>query len=116
MLGGHRPWSAYPRSDLFHSAKVAMERLTTSVASYPVRIRDWWSAQTGSNRIVYGAIGLALVVALAVGPALRFRGPGYAALFANRPPDEANAVVQKLDAEKVPHRLADGGTTILVPH
>jgi flagellar M-ring protein FliF len=93
-----------------------LERLTTSVASYPVRVRDWWSAQTGSNRIVYGAIGLTLVLALAVLAAFRFRGPDYAVLFSNLPPDEANAVVQKLDAEKVPHRLADGGTTILVPH
>jgi flagellar M-ring protein FliF len=93
-----------------------LERLTTSVASYPARIRDWWSAQTGSNRIVYGAIVLALVVALAVFVAFRFRGPDYAVLFSNLPPDEANAVVQKLDAEKVPHKLADGGTTILVPH
>jgi flagellar M-ring protein FliF len=93
-----------------------LERLTTSVASYPVRIRDWWSAQAGSNRIVYGAIVLALLVALAMLAAFRFRGPDYAVLFSNLPPDEANAVVQKLAAEKVPHRLADGGTTILVPH
>ncbi|SRR5665213_2443596 len=93
-----------------------LERLTTSVASYPVRIRDWWSVQTGTNRIVYGAIASALVLALVLFAALRFRGPDYAVLFSNLQPDEANAVVQKLDAEKVPHRLADGGATILVPH
>jgi len=93
-----------------------MERLTTSVASYPVRIRDWWSAQTGTNRIVYGAIGLTLVLALVFFTAFRFRGPEYAVLFSNLQPDEASAVIQKLDAEKIPHRLSDGGATILIPH
>ena len=87
-----------------------------SVAAYPVRVRDWWSAQTGTNRIVYGAIGLTLVLALVFFAAFRFRGPDYAVLFSNLQPDEANAVIQKLDAEKIPHRLTDGGATILIPH
>ena len=43
------------------------------------------------------------------------RGPDYGVLFSNMQPDEANAVIQKLDSEKIPHRLADGGATILVP-
>jgi flagellar M-ring protein FliF len=93
-----------------------LDRLPSAVASYPVRIRDWWSAQTGTNRIVYGAIALIAIAALVFFGAFRFRGPDYAVLFSNLQPDEANAVVQKLDAEKVPHRLADGGATILVPH
>ncbi|MDB5071184.1 MAG: putative Flagellar M-ring protein FliF [Candidatus Eremiobacteraeota bacterium] len=93
-----------------------MDRLPSAVVSYPVRVRDWWSGQTGTNRIVYGAIALIAVAALVFFGAFRFRGPDYAVLFSNLQPDEANAVVQKLDAEKVPHRLADGGATILVPH
>ena len=93
-----------------------MDRLPSAVASYPVRVRDWWSGQTGTNRIVYGAIALVAIAALVFFGAFRFRGPDYAVLFSNLQPDEANAVVQKLDAEKVPHRLADGGATILVPH
>src|SRR5665213_3441147 len=84
-----------------------LERLTTSVASYPVRIRDWWSVQTGTNRIVYGAIASALVLALVLFAALRFRGPDYAVLFSNLQPDEANAVVQKLDALLVDQLVAD---------
>src|SRR6202035_3823090 len=93
-----------------------LERLTTSVASYPVRARDWWSAQTGTNRIFIGAIALAIVVAIAFFAAFRMRGPDYAVLCSNMQPDEANAVIQKLDAEKIPHKLADNGTTILIPH
>ena len=93
-----------------------MDRLTSSVASYPVRLRDWWSAQTGTNRLVYGAIGLIAVLALVFFTMFRMRGPDYAVLFSNLQPDEATAVIQKLDAEKIPHRLADGGATIMVPH
>lgn len=93
-----------------------MDRLTSSAASYPARIREWWSAQAAANRMFYGAIAVAAVLALALFAALRLRGPDYAVLFSNIQPDEANAVIQKLDAEKIPHRLADNGSTILVPH
>ncbi len=111
------PRSAYPRSGFLAAPlRWHLDRLTSSVASYPDRIRVWWSAQTATNRLVYGAIGLTLVLALAFFGAFRLRGPDYAVLFSNMQPDEANAVIQKLDAEKVPHRLADGGATILVPH
>jgi flagellar M-ring protein FliF len=64
----------------------------------------------------YGAIAVAAVLALAFFAAFRLRGPDYAVLFSNMAPDEANAAIQKLDAEKIPHRLADNGATILVPH
>jgi flagellar M-ring protein FliF len=93
-----------------------LDRLTSSAASFPARLRDWWSGQAGMNRIVYGAVALAMVLAVIFFAAFRMRGPDYAVLFSNLQPDEANAVVQKLDAGKIPHRLADGGATILVPH
>ncbi len=93
-----------------------LDRLTSSAASFPARLRDWWSGQAGTNRIVYGALALAMVLGLVFFAMFRMRGPDYAVLFSNLQPDEANAVVQKLDAGKIPHRLADGGATILVPH
>jgi len=93
-----------------------LDRLPPSIASFPVRARDWWSAQSGSSRIFFGAIGAVVVLAFVFFAAFRLRGPDYAVLFSNMQPDDANAVIQKLDAEKIPHRLADGGTTILVPH
>jgi flagellar M-ring protein FliF len=93
-----------------------LDRLTSSAASFPSRLRDWWSGQAGTNRIVYGALALAMVLGLVFFAMFRLRGPDYAVLFSNLQPDEANAVVQKLDAGKIPHRLADGGATILVPH
>jgi flagellar M-ring protein FliF len=93
-----------------------LDRLTSSAASFPARLRDWWSGQAAMNRIAFGAIALAMVLGVIFFAAFRMRGPDYAVLFSNLQPDEANAVVQKLDAGKIPHRLADGGATILVPH
>lgn len=93
-----------------------LDRLTSSAASFPARLRDWWGSQAGTNRIIYGAVALAMVLGLVFFAMFRMRGPDYAVLFSNLQPDEANAVVQKLDASKIPHRLADGGATILVPH
>jgi flagellar M-ring protein FliF len=93
-----------------------LDRLTSSAASFPNRLRDWWSGQAGMNRIIYGAVALAMVLGLVFFSMFRMRGPDYAVLFSNLQADEANAVVQKLDASKIPHRLADGGATILVPH
>ena len=92
-----------------------MERLTSSFAVVPAQLRAWWGAQTGSNRIAMLAVAGVLALGLAFFGAFRMQGPAYGVLFSNLPPDEANAVVQKLDAAKVPHRLADGGHTILVP-
>jgi flagellar M-ring protein FliF len=66
--------------------------------------------------MVYGGLAVVLVLALAFLTMFRLRGPDYAVLFSNLQPDEATAVIQKLDSEKIPHRLADGGATIMVPH
>ncbi len=106
----------HPRGVLYAPSRWHLDRLTLSAASYPARIREWWGAQAAANRMIYGAIAIAVVLALAFFAAMRLRGPDYAVLFSNMQPDEANAVIQKLDAEKIPHRLADSGATILVPH
>ena len=66
--------------------------------------------------MLYGTLAAVALLALAFLGFFRLRGPDYAVLFSNMAPDDANAVIQKLDAEKIPHRLADGGATILIPH
>jgi flagellar M-ring protein FliF len=92
-----------------------LDRLTSSLGTVPWRLRDWWNAQPATNRIVTSAIVATLVLGLGIFAAFRLRGPDYAVLFSNLQPAEASAAIQKLDAAKVPHRLADGGATILVP-
>jgi flagellar M-ring protein FliF len=92
-----------------------LERLTTTLGGFPVRMRDWWGSQSTTSRIVYGAIALVFVLATSILVAFSLRTAEYGVLFSNLAPDDANAVVQKLEAQKIPHRLADGGATILVP-
>jgi flagellar M-ring protein FliF len=60
-----------------------------------------------------------ILVAILIGGgiygAARLRPQSYGVLFANLSPDDASAVIAKLDAQKVPHRISSDGTTILIP-
>jgi flagellar M-ring protein FliF len=58
--------------------------------------------------------GLALL--LAAGMAFRWAStPAYAPLFTNIAPADASAVIDQLEAQGTPYKLAGGGSTILVP-
>lgn len=41
--------------------------------------------------------------------------PNYTVLFSNLDPRDAATIVERLKADKVPYKLRDGGTTVLVP-
>ena len=75
-----------------------MDRLTLSFSAFSSRARDWWNGQAASNRIAYVAVAFVLLLAFGLLAALRLHGPAYGVLFSNLPADEANAVLQKLDA------------------
>jgi flagellar M-ring protein FliF len=78
------------------------------------RIRAWWKAATPLARasIVTGAVALVTALAyLAVGPERMDMAP----LFTRLEPADAQMIVEELDQRKVPHELADAGTTIRVP-
>lgn len=91
-----------------------MDRLG-SLGAITSQIRDIWSAQSPVNRAVIGIALLALVVAGGIFGGARLRPPTYGVLFSNLQADEASAVLAKLDAQKIPHRLSADGGTILVP-
>ena len=64
------------------------------------------------------AVVIAVVVALLGGAVLFSRWastPSYTPMFSNLSGTDANAMVEKLDADGVPYQLADNGATILVP-
>ncbi len=65
--------------------------------------------------MIIGALGVLIVVGIVFFGFTRFRPVTYATLFSNLAPDDANAVVTKLDAEKIPHKLSADGTTVYVP-
>jgi flagellar M-ring protein FliF len=92
-----------------------LDQLGASLGSITSRLRDIWSSQGPAGRVIVGAVGIAIIVGLAVFGFARFRPVAYETLFSNLSPDDANAVITKLDADKIPHRLSADGMTVYVP-
>jgi flagellar M-ring protein FliF len=60
-------------------------------------------------------VALAAIFALGFFGFARLRPPSYGVLFANLSPDDASAVITKLDAQKIPHHLSPDGQTVFIP-
>ncbi len=108
------PWPAYTR-DSPQSRRWQLDRLGSSFGSFSGRVREVWSSQGAVSRIIIGVLGALIVVGVIVFGVTRFRPVPYATLFSNLAPDDANAVVTKLDAQKIPHKLSADGSTVYVP-
>ncbi len=65
--------------------------------------------------MIIGALGVVIIVGIVFFGFTRFRPTSYSVLFSNLAPDDASAVVAKLDAQKIPHKLSADGTTVYVP-
>jgi flagellar M-ring protein FliF len=85
---------------------------------------DLTRARDGFRRFAQGftpgqkAVTIFAILAAVVGgyAVLSVTGkPTYAALFTNLQPADAASITGKLVSAKVPYKLADGGTTVLVP-
>lgn len=79
-----------------------------------VRARDSFAAFTAGQKAVALVGGSALLIAAF----LVFRwvsAPAYAPLYSNLSGEDASAVVDQLDSQGVPYKLAAGGNTIMVP-
>jgi flagellar M-ring protein FliF len=61
------------------------------------------------------ALGVVIVLGIGFFSFTHFRPATYETLFSNLSPDDANAVITKLDAQKIPHKLSADGTTVYVP-
>ncbi|RDV84671.1 flagellar basal-body MS-ring/collar protein FliF [Ammonifex thiophilus] len=87
-----------------------------ALATKPVweRWRNRWASFTPAQRVAVVVAGVALVACCVFLP-LYLAQLNYAPLFRGLRPEDAGAVVQKLEEMKVPYRMADGGTAILVP-
>lgn len=64
--------------------------------------------------LIVAAIATLLIVVMGAAYVLMIRHP-YEVLFSNLRTTDAATIVAELDKKKVPHRLKDGGATILVP-
>jgi flagellar M-ring protein FliF len=65
--------------------------------------------------MIVGALGAVILIGIVYFGFTRLRPVEYATLFSNLSPDDASAVVNKLDAQKIPHKLSSDGTTVYVP-
>jgi len=74
----------------------------------------FWRGLNAAQRIAFSAVALITSGALALLVTLAGR-PDYATLFANLEPADAAKLVDELESQQVPHRLAHAGTTIQVP-
>ena len=82
-------------------------RLTT-------QLKQFWTRQGVAAQVIYGGTVLGLL-GLVVWVANWAARPDYRVLFSGLQPEDAGAIVQKLESDKVAYELASGGTTILVP-
>jgi flagellar M-ring protein FliF len=92
-----------------------LDRFGSSVGSFGGRLQGLWASQSQPARLAIGALGLVAVLALGFFGFARLRPPDYGVLFANLAPDDASAVITKLDAQKIPHRLSADGATVFIP-
>jgi flagellar M-ring protein FliF len=73
-----------------------------------------WLAASGSRQFAVAAGVLLLLTALIAGAWWLLRSD-YQILFGNLREQDAATIVAELERQKLPYRLADGGTTVLVP-
>ncbi len=92
-----------------------MDRLGSSFGSIGGRVQEFWAAQAQPVRLAVGVAALVAILGLGFYGFTRLRPPDYGVLFANLGPDDASAVISKLDAQKIPHRLSADGSTIFIP-
>lgn len=78
------------------------------------QIQEAWSALSGKQRLML-LFTFAVTVAAVGGAVWWARQPSFAVLYTGMDPKDAQAVVQELEARKIPHRLHSGGGTVEVP-
>lgn len=76
-------------------------------------LSQFWKNMSKSGQISFVA-GLTLIIALTVVLGFSFLRTEYQILFSNLTPQDANAMVTELERIKVPYKLANEGSTILV--
>lgn len=73
-----------------------------------------WTRLSPMGRVVFSGAGASFVV-LIVWVGFWASTTNYAVLFSGLQPEDAAAIAQKLDADRIPYELSGGGTTVLVP-
>ena len=86
-----------------------------SPADILASLRGQWGGLAAGPRRTILVVGAAVLVAVLVGAALAARGPAMVPLYTNLSLQDGAAIVTQLQQSKVAYKLANSGTTILVP-
>ncbi|MDR2160985.1 MAG: flagellar M-ring protein FliF [Desulfovibrio sp.] len=78
------------------------------------RIKLFWSGITVSQRLLVAGLAVG-AVAVFIGLIVWMNRPEFSTLYSNLGPEDAGRVVKALDARKIPFRLEQNGTAVLVP-
>ena len=78
------------------------------------RLKPWWDDLHATTKIMYAVVSIAGIVASVIVIFFVFT-PSYETLYIGLDASEAGEVVEKLGEYKVPYRLENGGTTVMVP-
>src|SRR4051794_21582128 len=88
--------------------------MPAAVTGFLGRVKNTWEQFTLPQRTLL-TLGLAVLVLGIVALTSWASKPTMAPVFSNLAPEDAQAVVDQLEADGVPYELADGGGTVLVP-
>ncbi len=78
------------------------------------QIKMFWASISMSQRVLVATLAT-VMVAVFIGLIVWLSRPEFGALYTNLNPEDANRVIKNLDAQKIPYRLEQGGTAIMVP-
>jgi len=78
------------------------------------RMKEFWERTSVSQRVLIGGLTVSVVVVF-FALIWWLNQPDYKVLYSNLYPEDASAVVQQLQKDKIDYKLENNGTTIMVP-
>lgn len=78
------------------------------------KISSYWKSINLTQRIFVGGLTIVLLIGF-IGFMFWLNKPSLQVLYSNLSPEDANRVVKLLQADKVPYKLENNGSTVLVP-
>ena len=78
------------------------------------KAREFWFKLNRTQRVFVAGLTV-LVLAVLAGFVFWLSRPDFRILYTKLSPEDANRVVNVLQAEKIGYKLADNGTTVMVP-
>lgn len=91
-----------------------MQTLVDNLRKFGSRIRDIWSHLSLNQKVLFGGAALMIIIAITV-LTVNAKTVQYEVLYSDLSEKDAASIVDKLNEDKTDYKLANNGTTILVP-